>query len=79
MAKLKKAVAPFRSLEVAQETAQQSAEVPAEVVAAIAGAIAVVCGDGAVVTDIRRAVRREAGTGRGTWAMAGLLENTRPF
>lgn len=50
--------------------------IPEEVIAAISAAVYVMYGSsGATVTSIRRAAQ----PARSAWAMAGLLENTRPF
>ena len=56
----------------------ESAAIPGEVVAAIAGAVAVICGEEAKVTGIRR-ISRGGEAERSAWSMAGLLANTRPF
>lgn len=52
------------------------AGIPEEVVAAISAAVYMMYGtSGAAVTSIRRSAQ----PARSAWAMAGLLENTRPF
>lgn len=61
-----------------ENMAARTDTIPSEVVAAIAGAVAVVCGEGARVTGIRR-ISRGGEAGRNVWSLAGLLANTRPF
>lgn len=60
----------------AQPAPAVEAGIPGEVVAAIAAAVACLYGEdpGSIVS-----VRRAGPAGRSAWAMAGLLENTRPF
>jgi hypothetical protein len=54
-----------------------SAGIPGEVIAAISAAVAVMCGAGARIVGVKPA--RSENRGRTAWAMAGALENTRPF
>lgn len=84
---VKKIVGAFRPVVKSQENQAprepQSFGVSAEVVAAISGAVAAYCGEGAVVTGIKRASKRAswrgAGDRRSAWSAAGLSELTRPF
>ena len=84
---VKKLIGTFRPVAKAEKAQAprepQSFGVPAEVVAAISGAVAAYCGEGAVVTGIKRASKRAswrgAGDGRSAWSAAGLSELTRPF
>ena len=82
---VKKLVGAFRPVVKTEQAprAEQSFGVPAEVVAAISGALAAYCGEGTVVTGIKRASKRAswrgAGDGRSAWSAAGLSELTRPF
>ena len=48
-----------------------------EVVAAIMAAVSMTMGEGSSYTV--KSIRRAAKEGRPAWAMAGMIENTRPF
>lgn len=71
------APAPAAPAAVAQPAPAADGAIPGEIVAAITAAIVSLEGEGVTVRSIRRAPA--AGSRRGAWGDAGVLQNTRPF
>ena len=53
--------------------------IPGEIIAAISAAVAEVMGSNAVIRGIKRITKPAAGSRRGAWGEAGVLEHTTPF
>ena len=65
----------FRKKKNEETGVKVTNDVPPEIVAVIAAAVAYTLGSGVKVLSVRRAEK----SGRSSWSLAGLLENTRPF
>ena len=77
-----KVVSPFAEVSApAPAPAPQAQGVSEEIVAAISAAVYMMEGEGAVITNIApaKAIRQNPIKTRNPWAMAAIMQNTKPF
>ena len=77
-----KVVSPFAEVSApAPAPAPQAQGVSEEIVAAISAAVYMMEGEGAVITNIApaKAIRQNPIKTRNPWAMAAIVQNTKPF
>lgn len=73
-----KAAAPVKAAAPAPAAPAVEGGIPGEIIAAIAAAVASL-DEGLTIRGIRRAQKPKAGSRRGVWGDAGVVQNTTPF
>lgn len=73
-----KSAAPVKAAAPAPAAPAVEGGIPGEIIAAIAAAVASL-DEGLTIRGIRRAQKPKAGSRRGVWGDAGVVQNTTPF
>lgn len=73
-----KAAAPVKAAAPAPAAPAVEGGIPGEIIAAIAATVASL-DEGLTIRGIRRAQKPKAGSRRGVWGDAGVVQNTTPF